>query len=766
MSQYGIIYRMEFLNAEGFTVRVNISPTDILIPDVATPTVIPLTGSGTPVIVSASDNDEDKFTQIRSKSAKIQFVSDSSIGLDSSTFSQGGDNLWVCDIILQDTPEYIFRGFLMMADNQQPFQPDPQYVTLTATDHLAALKEIALVDYGGDNPIGKFKVGQFIAFCLLKTGLAFNIKVVNNLRAGSAQFTMATTFASGGNTLTVADTKIFYPGQRIIITGTVSNNATLFVKTVDSSTQITVVNTIASEGPVNATITDYNSQFHWYDKVELDSKTFEVEIGKCENCYSVLQKILGEDCFITQWNGEWWVFRVDEMEDNPVYVATFDSNGLYVSTAAGTQYDKSIGRNEDSKFANADALLRFVRPHQFVKEKFSFNTPLEVPCNVAFLRGTIVLDTPTRKIYTLDCWDKFKAPGNSVSTATVHLYVDYVDGYEVNRYIVFFDNGDFNFLQSEEIPVKQGDKFNIEVTRRMQSNHGSGGTDPCVQVRLYGNDGTFWTHHGKNAGAAADSDSAYWKACTSSFTTNQKFFAFEISDDQDDTQNIDLFSGEGAPVPIEGYLKILVYNSALYGATEDTYIQKVSFEYIPYINGTYERYSGQSTQIDRIETGYFANRDKEVSISDSPKPLLKGGMFLTIDAGSGDRSWLFPNWFNAATNGGTFTGLPSTDYLHPYGYIQAYSVWNQYKGYKNSLDRGIGINIFSGSIKGLTDNWPDLLHRYSLTDMNNQTNNRYFLLISLSQDWKSCLWTACFVEIYNRVILKSYNDPLLFKYVT
>jgi len=55
MSFYATVYRMEFINVEGFTVRVDISPTDIVVVDIADQVVIPLTGSGTPLIISSTN---------------------------------------------------------------------------------------------------------------------------------------------------------------------------------------------------------------------------------------------------------------------------------------------------------------------------------------------------------------------------------------------------------------------------------------------------------------------------------------------------------------------------------------------------------------------------------------------------------------------------------------------------------------------------------------------------------------------------------------
>jgi hypothetical protein len=767
---------MEFINVEGFTVRVNISPTDVLIPDIDTPVIIPLTGSGTPVVISASDNDQDKFTQIRSKSAKIQFVTNTAAGLDSSTFSQGGDNLWVCDIILQDTPQYIFRGFLMMADNQQPFQPDPQYVTLTATDHLAALKEVALQDLAGLNPIGKYRVADLINFCLRKTGLTLDFFVVNNLRAGGGQFTNAALFSSSGNYIVTSGlvTKFFYPGQEFTVTGTATHDGTYHVDYVVNTvvSEVHTVETISAPGETaTTTFTDTASASHWYDVVYLDAKTFEKEIGLSEDCYTVLQKILGEDCFITQWHGSWWIFRVDEMEDNPLYIAEFTSAGVYVSTATDV-IDKSIGFTEDSKFANADTLLRFVRPHGFVKETFNFSSPLENPCNSDFVRGALTSTiSQYEKRYDLDCWTLLAGfPGGyiSVDGTTVYLQRNFnINGYESERFIVLtprttFESGSSQptYIESAAIPVLVNDKFSASIDYQLTSFTAGLASQRLFRMILHGNDGSYWILGRPSDFAGTDDtptwyDTAGWTLFTGAGKTTVDFA-------NEDWNSI---AWEAPPVPVSGDLFIWInqlnQNSAAYDSHDIRY-NNLQFTYIPYINGSYQEVTGQYTEIDRTETSYLANRDREVFISDSPAPVLKGSMFLLIDGAY----WLFPVWFAAAPFGNSYP--PDTTYLHPYGYIQAYSVWNQYKGYNltSPAIRGIGINIFAGSVKGLTDVWPDLLHRYTLTDLNQQTIDRYFLLISLEQDWKSCIWTATLIEVYNRVILKSYSDPLSFKYIT
>ncbi len=779
--QYGIIYRLEFKNTEDFIVRIDISPTDVLIDDGDVPQTIELKGGATPLIISASNNDEDKYTPIRSKSAEITFRSDTSSGLDSGTFSQGADDLWIVNIYLQDTPELIFSGYLMMADNQQPFQPDPQYITLTATDHLAALKEVPLVDFDDINPVGKYRVADLVAMCLRKTGLSKQIYVVNNLRAGGGQITVddvSTSFTSSPNQFITGASRasFFYPGQSITIAGTVSNNGVFTVTAVGAGivTIVQVAEALVNEAAVaNVVFTDNVSASHWYDVVYLDAKTFEKAIGESEDCYSVLSKILGEDCYITQWKGNWWIMRVDEFEDNPIYVAEFNPDGTYVSTAAGTTYNYSIGAAEDSKFANADTLLRFVRPHGFIKETFNFVSPLEVPCNINFSRGDLSATiSTTEKQYDLDCWTKRRGlPGAYNTPITITDFITRyfnANSYEIERFIFItpqtghagFSSTDDEYIESEAIPVLVGDKAETSIQWRLDADIASSSAElRLFRIILSGDDGSYWILGEATVGDGIPIwyDTAGWTLFTGKGATGVVF------GDQDETewQSIDW---SVPPMPVSGNLYIWLnqaYTNAAVPSTAIINYSNLRFDYIPLINGTYSIVTGQYSKVTRTEDGYLANRDNQVFISDSPTKIYKGAMFLLVNGAY----ILVGNWFAAAPFGNSYP--PNQDYLHPYGYIQAFSVWNQYKGYNDpTTGRGKGINIFSGSLKGLTDSWPDMLHKYILTDTNSQTNNRYFMLLSLEQDWKTCIWTGTFIEVYNTVIYKTYNDDFEFKYLT
>lgn len=819
-----------------------------------TPQIITLIGTGTPLVISTINNDQDKFQPIRSKQAVIQFISQSTLGLDISTFSTGADNRWYVEITIigGDT---IFLGFLIMSDNQQPFQPDPQTVQLTATDHLGALKDVDLVDLNGINPLGKYRIADLLTMALKQTGLSLDLFVVNNLRTGSGQFDILAIFTLTDSLIILpAGTLFFYPGQEFTITGTASNDGTYHVKGVGQGilTIVQVYENLADESAVTATFTDSTASAHMYDVTYLDAKTFEKEIGTCINAYDALARILGEDCWIGQYKGAWWIMRVDEFDNNLIYVAHFLVSGQFSSIAAGTTYNKSIGFIEDEKFARADTLLQFIRPHGYVRDQYNFKLPLEIICNIDFSRGAITTTVSDgEKHFDLDCWAKLWSNTTTDDPATAPIYIrrDYINDTEVKRYVVIERDptGHLNFIESERIAVNLQDKFIIDFSVRTSSNIGGSGsyTINAIQVRLYGDDGTYWTAHGKKD----PSDLVpTWVESDITFRTSLGYFYMQGDlSTTNFTESQSLFSGEAAEIPVSGYLVVLIFANPEDVTARDTYIDKLTFDYIPLINGSYQKYSGDFNRVDRAASGYMAKRDNEVFMYDSPVKLFKGAMLLLQDAPEvliltaltdfsavdssftvpGDQTGIFIPFSiiriaGTASNNGIFelqfvtydSGTNTTKVivfgtfvdesavtasffetnedegifiltarwysaaplalalntdpalLHSYGYIQAYSIWNQFRGTDDAKGNGAGVNIFTGSVLGLSTDWPDLIHKYLLTDINAQTNDRYFVLISMSQDWKSCIWTATLVECFNTVAGRNYDDPESFGYIS
>lgn len=779
MAQYGVIYRLQWntipsvmsasLTVPAQAMIVNIFDTSILIEDADTPNVIPLVADANPLIIKIINNDEDKFSPIRAKQALIQFKSDGSQFQDTLTFVDSSDNRWYVEITADG--QYVFKGFLMPSDIQQDHLPDPNTVTLTASDHLALLKDIPLTTDVFVNPSGYYRLADLITMCLRKTGLRLNLVAVNNLRHGGA-VTMLTDFTSfPSDHASFPTTNFFYVGQQIIISGTVSNNGTYLV-TVAGTVGISVSGgSFTNESGVNATFTDA-SNGHIYDKVYLDVLTFEKEIGACEDCNTVLEKILGEDCFLTQWKGEWYIMRVDEFDGNPIYECVFSVNGALVGFNAATTYLKNIGAAETRRLANADALRRYDRPYGSIKEVFDFSYPSEIPCNVDYTRGDETADADVQRTgytsYNLTCWDPRRLWGSALAAANFKAAIlrSFTNlGDEDQRFIMLTKpaspTGAFEYIRSQGIPVSFYDRFTWTFeARAMQDTAGDGSILVCMVI-LYGIDGSVYVLRNSNITANWNQDSTdvntSWKlsdAQISLFRDGMQWGIFDDADHPVKTEWVN-FSMPAAPVPVEGTVYIHLFSANQQAGTYDDFdinYQNLSFEYSPYIGGTYKKYIKFHNKVSRDPQGYFnAFREKTVYVADSPKPLFKGAMFIY----NGTRMVLTSRWYTAAPFA---LGAPPDDtYLHPYGYIQAFTVWNQYK---------LGNRILSSSALGLGSMWPDALDKVQITDTNPHVNNRYFMLISFEQNWKTCLWSGVFIEDYRTDVGKVYDDDHEFKFLT
>ena len=132
-----------------------------------------------PVIIRTVDNDEDKFTSIRSKAAEIRVHTNNDVNV--MTFGGGGDNQYQVTISVGTESNVIFTGWLSISDLSQTFLPDPNVLVLTATDGLGFLKDVPLTDFDGQIPEYENKLIDYISWCLSKTGLELDIAVEMNL---------------------------------------------------------------------------------------------------------------------------------------------------------------------------------------------------------------------------------------------------------------------------------------------------------------------------------------------------------------------------------------------------------------------------------------------------------------------------------------------------------------------------------------------------------------------------------------------------------
>lgn len=686
---YGSYYRLRFNDVTGEEIEVRINDTATYSPTPVSPTVTDIVhGDGVPFYISVVDNDSDKFRPIRAKRVTISFQSTETI--TARTFAVGEDSKWLVEAFVIATSEIIFTGFLVMDDHAQAFLPPETYtVKLTATDNLGTLKEQSLTKPDGTIPKGPFKIIEWIAWALQKTGLQLPIIVTTSWMEESYQDLPA------------------------------------------------------------------------WDHIYLHSKTFEgSEVGSMVDCYKVLEIIFGFDCDIQQRNGQWWIRHIDEMTGNVTYKWTFSYQGSLLSTNTPTVYSKTIGFLQPINLAHADAIIRFIRPHKFVKLRFAYEFPREIVDNIDFSRGGVLtVVSPTETDYHLEDWTVGRWSLANILTPTstsVPAYIvrTFLNGYEKERYAVVrfsTETNPYTYIRSNAIALGIKDRGTVSVDFRFSVSTVGNNVNPMALV-MKGNSGATWLWTG-----------SIWLNTASLGSLTFYFFSthytYSSSDEKVNWQSV---STSFTDAPEDGDLYLFLSAGYTNGGTgtPDAYYQNLRFDYAPYINGSYQKYNGHYHMVSQAGN-YKANIDEEIKIGEAPRKNMKGAL-LKLVAG---KYVLAGRWYR----GGDLTNLGITPpigsiYLFPFGQLQIYAVWNQYKNRTVEL---------SGSLYGLSysslGGFPDTIHNYQVdtgVTASEEVDNKNFMLVGMDQDSRSHEWRGVLVETFDTTIARDYSSPHEFKYLS
>jgi len=773
MSKPGLIYRLIVQNAEKLAdqqtfdhqiIYVDISDTDYLIDDLDEATVVLMTGAGVPVELSTIDNSEDVFTTIRATQLTIRVLSSLSLGV--SNFSSGSAQRWSVDAYLNnDITKLVFKGFLVMADLSEAFMSHPHEIVLVANDGIGLLKDIPLTDFDGNNPTGYNRIADYLAWALSKTGLSLQLNTVFNIRHGFGVVPIAyanfSTIAGGTIFFPTAFYTQLYEGAIFTVACTGANNgATFTVLTNNSGASLQVSpSPVNQSGVIDAVFTDI-THGHLFDKIFLDAKTFEDKVGTSINCYEVIQKILGEEAELFQRNGQWWILRINELETGPLYVSTFDDEGVFIENLATADYDKDIGKDGYVIFfSDEGTVVSIDMSHKEVKLIFNYETPLEIPCNIDFERGDVIDDSdPLVKTYEIDCWTFAKYSGVSVNPETfpapdtvAYINRTFVNDYEKTRFIVLPLSAAQHVLFSEHILIGEDDKFEISIDFKWAADKSGGGvlTKNIFEVILWGEDDTKWF---------LDTDGV-WYESDATWTTNHKQIQLQWIPDDVNEQEWRTVSVSCEQVPVSGKLYIALHANQSGGSSiddTDVHFMNLQFDYIPFINGSYKKYTGQSHTVEQAINNKV-KRETQVYISDSPKKLFKGALAYH----DGTDYVLTKLFYDGAVN----TYPASSSHQSPYGQIQSFDVWNQFRK---------EMRIFQAQCQGLDSGSEDtlnrvdminFLHKFILRDANLHTNSRRFTMLSNSIFWNNAEWDGVLREVYNEIYGKDYEGHS-FKYLT
>ncbi len=720
--------------------------------------------SGDPLRITIINNEEDKFSPIRGKQCTIQFLSNSQINL--SSFATGK---WLVEVrygIGGGVLPKLFLGYLVLDDMRQEFLSNEAncIVTLTATDSLGLLKDIPLTDSADLTPRGKYKISQYLAMCLAKTGMDLPIKVINSIYE------------------------------------------------------------------VN------NQNIPYYESVYVEAKTFEAEIGESEDCYTVLSKILAQQCYLTQYNGSWYIVRVDEVERDAYKVHNFTTGGDYVNSET-VAIIGTIGSGLPMSFEGRSTDVVLQRPIKEGKIIYNFDLPKEIVDNIDFTRGDeyVPLTFPANTIYyEINDWTvKSGLPGSGATPTSIAYIVRKYDdlNYEIERYVeIVKPTAAQSFpthIESNSLPLHEKDRFSFSIDYRFNATIDDLSDEKKIAtIRLEGEDGSKWwlvnvlennTYDPLAQAQKWFQTSADW----SSFTTLTHVAILDS-----DGENWQSYLMTAPPLPVTGNVIVALYNIyTVEGSGDNVNInyQNLQFNYNPYINGSYQKYRGQQHKITQDLDENNIN-ETQVFLSDSDKKLFKGAL---LKYGSwtefyyGAATISAPNTFvifgNHTTNiiagkkikieltaqndnvytvtssafDGTYTivvvvgsmvdeiatariykqienvyslvngfyngadiAIPG-DITERMGYIQAFDVWNQKRRVMRKFE-------FAASLTPGTD----MVHQLLIESVSVHATNKRFSILHFEQDYKNAFWSGAFVEAYDETLAKEYFSTHEFKYIT
>lgn len=507
------------------------------------------------------------------------------------TFITAEHDEWKIEVLV-DTKKY-FEGFITPDEGNGPFLDKPYDVTFRATNGLALLKGQELSDVNGDEFDSDHTLIEYIAGALKKTGLDLPIRI--------------------------------YCGY--------------FHEDMDNKAD--------------------SLDNDMFQQAKLNYRTFQQNPTTFASCYDALKIILDKFCTLEYWDGLWVISAIGEKQYNPNpdgrYNVDYNADGTVIGGNADPDNYGQIGRNMDLFPIRENALISSRYAVKSAKTKYTYTPWPEIPKNNRFERVTFRSevdngDGTVTRTYDIHDWTfgqwlgqptqltnlpSLVAPtGGNADARRESVFNQY--GIEISREIwVGGENSGSNqhkVLQSEGIPVRQGDK--VKISFDYKKTFSSTGTFQYGAVYIKPDAGTWpanrWTLESANS-TLQDGGPLFWQDSAGGFNILSRSYA--SGDDVGEWHSITLDPPE---IPIDGTLYFWFYAENPDPSNFSVY-RNFDFEYFPFVANGYIQVKGDYWV--RNQTANFPDViDDEVFISDSRHKVLKGALLFNGQLTE-------PNWY-------------------------------------------------------------------------------------------------------------------------
>lgn len=677
---YGTKYRIGFSNNLGEDYHILFNKKNY----VGDAQVIIATASA--LTIKSINGDDDPFSPILSKECSISMFIPASQNVTIRDFMATEDDEFSVVVYRDMSEPPVFDGFLLVEDCNQPLLDRPFQLQIRASDGLPLLKTVPLAQSDGSKFIGLNNITDYIGHILyyVHPDIPF---------------------------------KVYYDIYHVEMNNTTS--------------------------PLQ--------------QMQVDAKVFEKDEVSFEDCYTVLTKICNDlECRIFYENGSYhvvsiWQYRKDYGFNSSTYLL---SAGVVnkVSDQDKEVLVARIGKTETIYAINKDAIIYSKVATKSVKKTFNYDIPKELVKNQTFAVGAVIPAlagsytdtsvTPNQTIYydgyVLNDWTQQRAVTSVGSPLTRPAYIRRerdVYNYERDRFVVLPTQSNAIstiFLLSSLFNIGASDKLNISIDHRQKTDYSGNQTVAVFAVLLRGDNGTFWV---------LDEDKKWYSAGTN-FNTGLRFVQHFHASGDDKTDWVTT-SVESNAAPVSGTVQIVLYEHSFNAYPNETWYKNLRIAYKPFIKGGYAPVRGdynlfsQNLKINKTI-------EETVSISDSPKKIIKGAIFVNNQLAS-------PEWRSVDLNVSyRFTQLMA---LIKYNFYH-----RQFQKIEGTLK---GLSLFNSS----GDNIPfGFLPQYSFVDIPNQPFTKY-ILTSCDINYVTGQWRGVFVEvqIYGSESFDSYDFTYLFE---
>lgn len=570
----------------------------------------------------------------------------------------------------------VFVGFITMENEPYIMKEKPYDIVVTATDGLGLLKNIELTDTYGDVFTGRNTLLSYLQGALAKTNLKLDIAVYCNIYHASHK----TRYDTGSP---------------------------------DMMTQ-----------------------------TKLHHRTFLKDAVTYVDCYEAIEKILKNWCVIYQYKGAWLINNVMEMQANfgpQRYYSYYSYNGSTTNSVLETDNTCTIGKTKKIQPINLDQYVSYQYPVKSVKTSYKYEIPENLVNNqkLQYLGSWIspIAGSEYNLItgeyigsytaYEKVGWSNYTYPYVNVYpyTGAKRSYIKVVkDSFntELDRYYVIEFDGSVNSGQGFSIVNDNTDFFMDEgdiVTISFQFRYNIAFSGPLtgfggINVLRTGQSGASTSHW-----YSANPDGRW--------TNSYSGFAFRVDLSSGDEREWQSISVTTRPVPVNGSLFISIGPGPNFTNGTELHVKDINIEYEPRVRGSVLTAKGEYWKTEQT-TNIKDIIEDEISVSDSPKRIIKGALWDT----AGD-ALLTPEWYR----------LNESETKHFKELVNYGRYRHQYRRQKrvNGTFKGVMWSPDGGS----ATQYPLTFHRqFSIEN----DDRMYMLSAPLEIDYLSAQWKGTLIE--------------------